>query len=88
MEKSELGASPEAEGWKDVIQFLKEQSEKMEELARALSVILQVMLRNNPRHFIDSVNEANEVLGGMINTHKCLLECGVKSQKKWNLTPP
>ena len=31
--------SPEAEGWKDVLQRLKEQSVKMEKLASALSVI-------------------------------------------------
>ena len=31
--------SPGAEGWKDVIQLLKEQSKKMEKLPRALSVI-------------------------------------------------
>ena len=46
------------------------------------------MLRNNPRHVTESVNVATEVLGGMLNTHKCLLESGVKIQKKWNLTLP
>ena len=30
----------------------------------------------------DSVNEATKVLSGMLNTHKCLLEIGVKIQKK------
>ena len=30
----------------------------------------------------ESVNEATEVLGGMLNKHKCLLESGVKIQKK------
>ena len=54
----------------------------MEKLARALSVIQQGMLRNNPRHVTDSVNEATEVLGGMLNTHKCLLESGVRIQKQ------
>ena len=44
----DLGASPEAEGWKDVLQLLREQNEKMEKLARALSVIQRGMLRNNP----------------------------------------
>ena len=67
------GASPEAEGWKDVLQLLREQNKKMEKLARALSVIQQGMLRNNPGHVKDSVNEATEVLSGMLNTHKCLL---------------
>ena len=61
---------PGAEGWKDVLQLLKEQSIKMEELARALSVIQQGMLRKNPGHVKDSVSEATEVLSGMLNTHK------------------
>ena len=42
----------------------------------------QGMLRNNPGHVKDSVNEASEVLSGMLNTHKCLLESGVEIQKK------
>ena len=46
----------------------------MEKLARTLSVIQQGMLRNNPGDVKDSVNEASEVLSGMLNTHKCLLE--------------
>ena len=46
----------------------------MEILARALSVSQQFMLRNNPGHVKDSLNEATEVLSGMRNTHKCLLE--------------
>ena len=53
----------------------------MEILARALSVIQQGMLRNNPGHVEDSVNEATEVLSRMLNTHKCLLESGVEFQK-------
>ena len=73
---------PGAEGWKDVLQLLKEQNGKMERLARALSVIQQGMLRNNPGFVKDSVNEATEVLSGMLNTHKCLLESGVEIQKK------
>ena len=40
------------------------------------------MLRNNPGFVKDSVNEATEVLSGMLNTHKCLLESGVEIQKK------
>ena len=59
----------------------------MEKLSRALSVIQQGILRNNPRHATDSVNEANEVLGGMLNTHKCLLESGVKIQQKMESHP-
>ena len=66
--------SPGAEGWKDVLQLLKEKSVKTEKLASALSVIQQGMLRNNPGHIEDSVSEATEMLSGMLNTHKCLLE--------------
>ena len=73
MGKMNLGAPPGAEGWKDVLQLLREQSNKMEKLARALSVILQGMLRNNLGHVKDSVNVATEVLSGMLNTHNCLL---------------
>ena len=80
--KMNLGASSGDEGWKDVIQLLKEQNEKMESLARALSVIQQDMLRNNPGFVKDSVNEATEVLSGMLNTHKCLLESEVEIQKR------
>ena len=54
----------------------------MERLARALSVIQQGMLRNNPGFVKDSVNEAAEVLSGMLNTHKCILESGVEIQKR------
>ena len=72
---------PGAERWKDVLQLLREQSAKMEKLARALSVIQQGMLRNNPGHVKDTVNEASEVLSGMLNTHKCLLGSGVEIQK-------
>ena len=42
---------------KDVLQLLKEQSVKMEKLDRALSVIQQGMLKNNPGHVKDSVSE-------------------------------
>ena len=83
----DLGASPEAEGWKDVLQLLREQNKKMEKLARALSVIQQGMLRNNPGHVKDSVNEATEVLSGMLNTHQCLLESEMKFQKRLESHP-
>ena len=55
---------------------------------RALSVIQQGMLRNNPRHVTDSVNEATKVLSGMLNTHKCLLESGVEIQNRLESHPP
>ena len=60
MGKMDLGASPGADRWKDVLQLLKEQNVKMERLARALSIIQQGMLRNNPRHVRESVNEASQ----------------------------
>ena len=83
----DLGAPPEADGWKDVLQLLKEQSKKMERLARALSVIQHGMLRNNPGFVKDRVNEATEVLSGMLNTDKCLLESRVEIQKKLESHP-
>ena len=70
----DLGASSGAEGWKDVLQLLKEQNDKMKKLARALSVVQQGMLRNNPGFVKDSVNE-------------CLLESGVKIQTKMESHP-
>ena len=64
----DLDASPGAEGRKDVLQLLKEQYEKMERFARALSITQQDILRNKYRHVTKSVNEATEALGGMRNT--------------------
>ena len=84
MGKEDLGASPGAEV---VLQLLREKSEKIEVLARTLSVIQQGMLRNNHGHVKDSVNEATEVLSGTLNTHKCLLESGVEIQKKLESYP-
>ena len=82
-----MGDPTGAEGWKDVFQLLREQSEKMEKLARALSVIQQGMLRNNLGHVKDSVKEATEMLSGMLNTHKCLLESEVEIQKRLESHP-
>ena len=59
----------------------------MEKLARALSVIQQGILRNNPSYVKDSVSGATEVLSGMLNTHKCLLESGVEIQKRLESHP-
>ena len=59
----------------------------MEMLARALIVIQKGMLRNNPGHVKDSVCEATEVLSGMLNIHKCLLESGVEIQKRLESHP-
>ena len=50
-------------------------------------VIQQGMLRNNPGHVKDSVSEATEVLSGMLNTHKWLLESGVEIQKRLESHP-
>ena len=59
----------------------------MDKLARALSVIQQGMLKNNPGHVKDSVNEASEALSGMLNTYKCFLESRVEIQKKLEFNP-
>ena len=59
----------------------------MEKLARALSVIQQGILRNNPGHVKDSGGEATEVLSGMLNADKCLLESGVEIQKRLESHP-
>ena len=56
------GSGAANEGWQDVLQLLRQQNEKMEKLAKALSIIQQGMLRNNPGHVKDGVNEATEVL--------------------------
>ena len=52
----------------------------MEKLARALSVIQQGMLKNNPGHVKDSISEATD-------THKCLLESGVEIQERLESHP-
>ena len=54
----------------------------MKRLARSLSIIQQGMLRNNPCHVTNGVNEATEVLG-----HNCLLESGVEIQKRLESQP-
>ena len=59
----------------------------MEVSARAFSVIQQGMLRHNPGHVKDSVNEATEVLSGMLNSHECLLETRVEIQNKLESHP-
>ena len=82
MGKMDSGASPGSDRLKDVLQPLRQQSEKMEILATALSVIQQGMLRNNPSYVKDRVNEAIEVLSRMLNAHKSLLESRVVIQKK------
>ena len=87
MGKEDMGAFSGTEGWKDVLKLLKEPNEKMKRLARALTVIQQGMLRNNPGFVKDSVNEATEVLRGMLNTHKCLLESGMEIQKRLESHP-
>ena len=59
----------------------------MEKLARALSVMQKGMLKNNSGFVKDFVNEAAEVLVGMLNTHRCLLESGVELQKRLETHP-
>ena len=59
----------------------------MERLARAINVIQQGMLRYDSGFVNDSGNEATEVLSGMLNTHKYLLESGVEIQKRLEFQP-
>ena len=59
----------------------------MEKLTRALSVIQQGMLRNNPGHVKDSLNEGTEVLSGILNIHKYLQESEVEFQKRLESHP-
>ena len=64
---------PEMEDWKDILQLLKEQSEKMESLGTALEVIHEGMRQNTPTTVKTSVGEAAEVLGSFFKTHECLM---------------
>ena len=66
---------------------IKENKAEKEKLARVLSVIQQGMLRNNPGHVKESVNDASVVLSGILNSHKYLLESGVEIQKKLESHP-
>ena len=68
---------PGAEGWKDVLQLLKEQSRKIERLSMALKVIQDGMLQNSPTTVKTSVGEATEVMGTLLNTHECLMKSGL-----------
>ena len=45
------------------------------------------MLGNNPGFVKDIVKEATEMLGEMLNTHKCLLKSGVEIQKRQESHP-
>ena len=65
-----------AEGWKEILQLLKEQGEKIEMLGRAFKVIQEGMLKNNPAPVKTSVN-----------THKCLVESRMEIQKKLDSLP-
>ena len=63
---------------KDILQLLKEQSGKMENLGLALKVIQDGIRQNTSNTIKTSVGEAAEVLDSLLNTHKCLLESGVE----------
>ena len=60
-DESGLEAYPGTEGWKDVLQLLREKNKKIEVLSRALSVIQHGMLKNNPALVKEIVNEATEM---------------------------
>ena len=75
------------EGLKDILQLLKEQSEKMERLGLALKVSQDAMRQNTPATTKTSVAEAAEVWDTLLNTHKCLLKSGVEIQKRLESHP-
>ena len=76
-----------AEGWKDVLQLLKEQSGKMERLNMALKVIQDGMRQITPTTVKTRVGEAVKVLGRLLNTHECLMKSGLEIQKRLESHP-
>ena len=76
-----------AEGWKDVLQLLKEQSGKMERLSMALKGIQDWMRQNTPTTVKTSVGEATEVLGSLLNAYECLMKSGLEIQKRLESHP-
>ena len=74
-------------GLKDILQLLKQDSEKMERLGMALKVIQDGMRQNTSTTVKISVGEATEVLGSLFNTHECLMKSGVKTQKRMESQP-
>ena len=66
---------------KDILQLLKEQSEKIEKLGMALKVIQDGMRQNTPTNSKTSVGEAAKVLDRLFNTHECLMKTGWKSRR-------
>ena len=61
-------APPGSEGWKDILQLLKERSEKIEILGRALEVIQDRMFKNNPAPVQPNVEEDAEEFGSLLNS--------------------
>ena len=72
---------------KDILQLLKEKSEKMERLGLALKVIQNGMRQNTQTTIKTGIGGAAEVLESLLNTHKCLLKSGVKIQKRLESHP-
>ena len=46
--KTGSGGLLEGEGWRDILQLLRDEDKKMEKLGRALKIIQQGILKNNP----------------------------------------
>ena len=72
---------------KDILQLLKEQSEKIERLVMALKVIQNGMRQNTLTTVKVSVGEAAEVLGRLFNTHGCFMKSGVEIQRRLESHP-
>ena len=76
-----------AEGWKDILQLLKEQGKKIEMLGQAIKAIQDGMRKCNPAPVKSSFGEVAEVIGTLLNTHKCLVESGMEIQKRMDSQP-
>ena len=70
----------EDERLKDMLQVLKEQSEKMEKLGLAFKVIQDGILQNTQFTIKKSVGGAAEVLDSLLNTHNTQLNIQLNTQ--------
>ena len=77
----------EMKDWKTSSSSWKRKVKEMERLGLALEVIQDRMRKNIPTTVETDVGEADEVLDSLFNTHKCLLNSGVESQKKLESHP-
>ena len=60
----------------------KRAEQEIKKLGKALKVVRDGILKNVPGPVKSSVREAIEVLGSLLNTHKCSVESEMKIQKR------